>query len=87
MSTTTNAQRGDHRHPEAAGAAHTSTFGHGAAAYSGAITADGTQVSSDGESFDASEADENTALDENGGALALTGATLTKSGDDTNGDN
>lgn len=32
MSTTTNAQRGDHRHPEAAGAARTSTFGHGAAA-------------------------------------------------------
>lgn len=164
MSTTTNAQCGDHRHPEAAGAARTSTFGHGAAArlirrtsvialagtlalasiptsalaaqsqqapqasasqgagqpgeppsgdaptgapgngaspsggantmsfdysgtYSGAITADGTRVSSDGESFDASEADENTALAENGGALALTGATLTKSGDDTNGDN
>lgn len=164
MSTTTNAQRGDHRHPEATGAARTSTFGHGAAArlirrtsvialagtlalasiptsalaaqsqqapqasasqgagqpgeppsgdaptgapgnganpsggantmsfdysgtYSGAITADGTQVSSDGESFDASEADENAALAENGGALALTGATLTKSGDDTNGDN
>ena len=164
MSTTTNAQRGDHRHPEATAAARTSTFGHGAAArlirrtsvialagtlalasiptsalaaqsqqapqasasqgagqpgeppsgdaptgapgnganpsggantmsfdysgaYSGAITADGTQVSSDGESFDASEADENAALAENGGALALTGATLTKSGDDTNGDN
>lgn len=32
MSTTTNVQRGDHRHPEATGAAHTSTFGHGAAA-------------------------------------------------------
>lgn len=32
MSTTTDAQRGDHRHPEAAGAARTSTFGHGAAA-------------------------------------------------------
>lgn len=164
MSTTTNAQCGDHRHPEAAGAARTSTFGHGAAArlirrtsvialagtlalasiptsalaaqsqqapqasasqgagqpgeppsgdaptgapgngaspsggantmsfdysgtYSGAITADGTRVSSDGESFDASEADENAALAENGGTLALTGATLTKSGDDTNGDN
>lgn len=164
MSTTTNAQRGDHRHPEAAGAARTSTFGHGAAArlirrtsvialagtlalasvptsalaaqslrapqasasqgagqpgeppsgdaptgapgngagpsggantmsfdysgtYSGVITADGTQVSSDGESFDASEADENAALAENGGTLSLTGATLTKSGDDTNGDN
>lgn len=86
MSTTTNAQRGDHRHPEATGAARTSTFGHGAAAYSGVITADGTQVSSDGESFDASEADENAALAENGGTLSLTGATLTKSGDDTNGD-
>lgn len=162
MSTTANAQRGDHRHPEAAGAARASTFGHGAAArlirrtsvialagtlalasiptsalaaqsqqvpqasasqgagqpgeppsgdapsgapgngaspsgsdntmsfdysgtYSGAITADGTQVSSDGESFDASEADENAALAENGGTLSLTGATLTKSGDDTNG--
>lgn len=152
MSTTTNAQRGGHRHPEAAGAAHTSTFGHGAAArlirrtsvialagtlalasvptsalaaqsqrvpqasasqgagqpgeppsgdaptgapgngaspsggvntmsfdysgtYSGAITADGTQVSSDGESFDASEADENAALAENGGTIIANGAT------------
>ena len=162
MSTTTNVQRGDHRHPEAAGAARTSTFGHGAAArlirrtsvialagtlalasiptsafaaqsqrapqasasqgagqpgeppsgdaptgapgnganpsggtntmsfdysgtYSGAISADGTQVSSDGESFDASEADENAALAENGGTLSLTGATLMKSGDATYG--
>lgn len=56
-------------------------------AYSGAITADGTQISSDGKSFDASEADENAALAENGGTLSLAGATLTKSGDDTNGDN
>lgn len=30
MSTTTNTQHGAHRHPEAAGAARTSTFGHGA---------------------------------------------------------
>lgn len=62
MSTTTNAQRGDHRHPEAAGngaspsgGANTMSFDY-SGTYSGAITADGTQVSSDGESFDASEA-------------------------------
>ena len=158
MSTTTNAQRGDHRHPEAAGAARTSTFGHGAAArlirrtsvialagtlalasvptsalaaqsqrapqasasqgagqpgeppsgdaptgapdngashaggantmsfdysgtYSGAISADGTQVSFDGESFDASEADENAALAENGGTIIANGVTATTQGD------
>ena len=68
------------------GGANTMSFDY-TGSYTGAITADGTQVSSDGEAHDASTADENAALAENGGTLALSNATLTKSGDDTNGDN
>ncbi|MGI6230155.1 MAG: beta strand repeat-containing protein [Tractidigestivibacter sp.] len=70
----------------AGGGANTMTYDY-SGSYSAAITADGESVSSDGETYDATETDENAALVENGGALALTGVTLTKSGDDTNGDN
>ena len=72
--------------PGGAGGADTMSFDY-TGTYAGAITADGTQVSSDGEAYEASTADENAALAENGGTLDLTNATLTKSGDDTNGDN
>lgn len=54
---------------------------------SGTLTADGKEVTSDGETTDSSDADVNTALSENGGTLKITNGTLTKSGDDTNGDN
>ena len=72
--------------PGGAGGADTMSFDY-TGSYTGAITANGTQVSSDGEAYDASTADENAALAENDGTLDLTNATLTKSGDDTNGDN
>lgn len=68
------------------GGADTMTFDY-SGSYSGAITADGESVSSDGETYTATDADVNAALVENGGALTLTGVTLEKSGDDTNGDN
>lgn len=54
--------------------------------YAGAIAADGEDISSDGESFTATEADQNAALVQNGGTLTLENALLQKSGDDTDGD-
>ena len=54
---------------------------------SGKLTADGKEVSSDGESIESTTADENALLAENGGVLKVTGAGITKSGDDSNGDN
>jgi hypothetical protein len=53
----------------------------------GALTADGAEKSSDGETYSATEADQNAALAENGGTLKITNGTLSKSGDDTDGDN
>ena len=54
---------------------------------SGALTADGDSQEASDQTITATEADVNAALAENGGALALSGVTLEKSGDDTNGDN
>lgn len=54
--------------------------------YAGAIAADGEGISSDGESFTATEADQNAALVQNGGTLTLENALLQKYGDDTDGD-
>ena len=54
---------------------------------SGKLTADGKEVTSDGESIESTTADENALLAENGGVLKVTGAEITKSGDDSNGDN
>ena len=68
------------------GGANTMTFDY-SGSYSGAITADGESVTATDEAYEATEADVNAALVQNGGALALTGITLSKSGDDTNGDN
>ncbi|KAB7788927.1 beta strand repeat-containing protein [Bifidobacterium cebidarum] len=55
--------------------------------YSGALTADGKEVSSDGETTEATDSDQNAALAQNGGTLTLTNATLNKSGDSDNADN
>ena len=55
--------------------------------YTAALTADGEEVSSDDETIEATDADQNAALAENGGTLTLTDATLTKSGDSDNADN
>ena len=54
--------------------------------YTGALVADGTEVASGGESYSASDTDQNAALAQNAGILTITGDTFTKSGDDTNGD-
>ncbi|PLS24592.1 adhesin [Bifidobacterium imperatoris] len=55
--------------------------------YTGALTADGEEVTSDGETTSATDSDQNTALAQNGGVLTLTNATLNKSGDSDNADN
>ena len=53
----------------------------------GTLTADGTEQTSEGETIDSSEADKNAVLAVNGATLTVKNATITKSGDDTNGDN
>lgn len=68
------------------GGADTMTFDY-SGTYSGAIAADGEEVSSSGETFEATEADQNAALAQNDGTLTLSDTILQKSGDDTNGDN
>lgn len=69
------------------GGADTMTFDY-SGTYSGAITADGEEASGTaGETYTATEADQNAALAQNGGKLTLAGVILEKSGDDTNGDN
>lgn len=72
--------------PGGMGGADTMTFDY-SGTYSGAVAADGESVEESSTSHEATEADVNAALVQNGGALALTGVTLAKSGDDTNGDN
>ena len=54
---------------------------------SGAVTADGEEVTRDGETISTETVDQNVGLAQNGGSLTLTDATLDKSGSDTNGDN
>ena len=68
------------------GGADTMTYDY-SGTLSGALTADGAEKTSDGETIAAAAADQNAALSENGGTLTVTNGTLTKSGDDTNGDN
>lgn len=68
------------------GGANTMTFDY-SGTYSGAITADGEEVFSTGETYEAAEADQNAALVQNAGTLTLADTILKKSGDDTNGDN
>ena len=72
--------------PAGGGGANTMTYDY-SGTLSGALTADGAEKSSDGETVTASTADQNAALAENGGTLKITNGKLVKSGDDTNGDN
>ena len=72
--------------PEGMGGANTMTYDY-TGSYAAALTADGEEVSSEGETTEANEADQNAALAQNGGTLTLTDATLTKSGDSDNADN
>ncbi len=68
------------------GGANTMTYDY-TGALSGALTADGETIVSDKESAAAATADQNAALVQNAGTLTITNGTLTKSGDDSNGDN
>ena len=54
---------------------------------SGVLTADGEEVTSEGETISTETVNQNVALAQNGGDLTITDATLEKSGSDTNGDN
>lgn len=54
---------------------------------SGTLTADGEEVTSDGETTESTTADVNAALAKNAGTLTITNGTLNKSGDDDDGDN
>ncbi|MEY8355696.1 hypothetical protein AALB39_20375 [Lachnospiraceae bacterium 54-53] len=68
------------------GGADTMTYDY-KGTYTAALTADGTEVTSEGETFTASETDQNAALAQNAGILKIIKGILNKSGDDTNGDN
>nr|MCR5546443.1 hypothetical protein [Lachnospiraceae bacterium] len=67
------------------GGANTTTFDY-SGTYSGALTADGEEVTSDGETTSTETVDQNAALAQNGGTLTITNGTLTKSGSDEDGD-
>ena len=68
------------------GGANTMTYDY-TGSYTAALTADGEDVSSAGETTEATEANQNAALAQNGGALTLSDVTLAKSGDSDNADN
>lgn len=68
------------------GGADTMTYDY-SGTLTGALIADGEEKTSDKETIAATDTDQNAALAENGGTLTITNGTLTKSGDDTNGDN
>lgn len=72
--------------PMGSGGANAMTYDY-SGTLTGALTADGEEKTSDGETYPADTADENAALAENGGTLTITNGTFNKSGDDTNGDN
>lgn len=69
----------------AGGGANTQSFDY-AGSYSAALTADGTEVSSSGETIEAAESSQNAALAQNGGALTIEKDSLSKSGDLSDGD-
>lgn len=68
------------------GGADTMTYDY-SGTMTGAKTADGSEETSDGETLNANNSDQNAALSDNGGTLKITNGVLSKSGDDTNGDN
>lgn len=73
-------------HPAKPGGADTMEYDY-TGELSGAVTADGEEVTRDGETISTETVDQNVGLAQNGGSLTLTDATLDKSGSDTNGDN
>lgn len=77
---------GDNAQGGPGGGADTQSFDY-SGSYSGKVTADGEEVTSESETIDATETDQNALLSENGGTLEVKNGTVTKSGDDTDGDN
>lgn len=68
------------------GGADTQSFDY-SGTYTGALNADGEEISSSSEEISATDTDQNAAVAQNGGTLTIDSDTLNKSGDDTNGDN
>ena len=68
------------------GGANTMSYDY-TGSYTAALTADGNEVTSDGETTEATESDQNVVLAKNGGTMTITNATLNKSGDSDNADN
>ena len=68
------------------GGANTMSYDY-TGSYTAALTADGSEVASDGETTEATESDHNVVLAKNGGTMTITNATLNKSGDSDNADN
>lgn len=68
------------------GGANTQTFDY-SGTYSGVLSASGTTKASTGETISATASDQNAVLAQNAATLTVQGATITKSGDDDNGDN
>lgn len=71
---------------EGMGGADTMNFDY-KGTYTAALIADGTGKTSESETITATEKEQNVALVQNGGTLTISNNTLTKSGDDTDGDN
>lgn len=72
--------------PSGGGGANTMTYDY-TGTLTGALTANGKTVTSDKKAYTASDADQNAALVQKAGTLTITKGTLSKSGDDSNGDN
>ena len=77
---------GDNAQGGPGGGADTQSFDY-SGSYSGKVTADGEEVTSESETIDATETDQNALLSENSGTIEVKDGTVTKSGDDTDGDN
>lgn len=68
------------------GGADTQSFDY-SGSYTGKVATDGEEITSESETIEATDTDQNALLSENGGTLEVKNGTVTKSGDDTNGDN
>ncbi len=81
-----DADGGGGQAPGGGGGANTQSYDY-SGSLSGELSVNGDEKTSEGESVSATEADQNAVLVSNGGTLKMTGAILSKSGGDGNGDN
>ena len=72
-------------HPGGPGGADTMTFDY-TGTYTAAFAADGQQADTQGESIEATETDQNAVLAQNAGTAVLQDCTITKLGDNSDGD-